>query len=475
METNDKYKEKEVAATENYPYYNPAPEVIVSGKPTEQLPIVSSGLIYKDNDGEMTEESLKMAREAGFNVCEQQALGSSYIRTSLQNAINAKVKLIFGSAVLSCTNSKGGAWGEQCDGVNSLIPIKGVNCDKDSKDCWYPREGFGGIFLQDEPNMKELENTDTANQDCLWYKYQKLLRQNPECLLYINLNGSQGDYDKDENGVIIINQDYKDYVKKYQELYKPGFFCYDIYPISEINNLIFSGLIHLDGKEGTFNVDQLFYPDLEYFSEISKKYDRPFWAFCQGMYHIEWGKSKRCLPIAMEQFLRYEAFTALAYGAKGIVYWTYGMSVNGGSSSNISSLLNRRNERTASWYFAKKINEEIKRYQEIFLNGRLVDRYKGKHFKFNDSNIWISIDTFFRGSTIPENIVVTTFKLHSEIYFLVVNGNPLKFTKISITLNECSLLELTPEKSGKADSTIIDVATIKKTIIPGGYKIFKLL
>ena len=72
------------------------------------------------------------------------------------------------------------------------------------------------------------------------------------------------------------------------------------------------------------------------------------------------------MQIAKESYLRYEAFTALAYGAQGIVYWTYGQRIPTPQEDYQSALVNLNGKKTATWYAAKKVNAEIRKFNNIF-------------------------------------------------------------------------------------------------------------
>ena len=65
-------------------------------------------------------------------------------------------------------------------------------------------------------------------------------------------------------------------------------------------------------------------------------------------------------PPAKEEYLRFEAFSALGYGAQGIVYWTLGQRKSSPHETYTTALINLKGEKTAAWYVAKKVNLENK-------------------------------------------------------------------------------------------------------------------
>ena len=148
-------------------------------------------------------------------------------------------------------------------------------------------------------------------------------------------------------------------------------------------------------------------------------------------------------PVALEQYFKFEAFNSLAYGAQGLVYWTYAMSLNSETETYLSSLLNRRGERTASWYFAKKTNEEIQKFNYIFLNYKSSLRITLPYI--SNSNIKYTTysyksDFFHIGfslkSEVGEGMVISFFTNSSsagmELYILIVSRDPLNYQNICI-------------------------------------------
>ena len=128
-----------------------------------------------------------------------------------------------------------------------------------------------------------------------------------------------------------------------------------------------------------------FYEDLEASSRIASLTHRPFWAYCMSMSHQlsydETSGEGVLYPEATLGSLRFEAFSALAYGAQGIIYWTYCQIYN--DAIHYSALINQQGEKSESWYYAKQVNGEIKALTDVFLGCTLMRvRHTG-----NDANI----------------------------------------------------------------------------------------
>ena len=65
-------------------------------------------------------------------------------------------------------------------------------------------------------------------------------------------------------------------------------------------------------------------------------------------------------PIATEEYLRFEAFNALALGAQGIVYWSYAMQDPNDNGYYQSAVVDKNGNPGPSWNAVKQINKEIK-------------------------------------------------------------------------------------------------------------------
>lgn len=257
-------------------YFSPTPN---------EIPIIASTpyspFIVGNNPDMITKEMFTQLHECGFNV------GMELINDKLLDKI---LDVINGTGVKFMPAS-------------SLMHKEGyqnfINKYKDNTN-------IGGWNYVDEPLYSEL--------DKIAAQYSNLRKVDPNKLFLINLIGSE----------IFSNTgglSYSDYLDLIQSKFTPGVWSYDLYPISVQNG----------SDTMTRKSVQLFYDDFQYFSNISKKTGRPFWAFCQSMaFKTKDGER----PAPKEQYLRYEAFSALACGAQGIIYWTYAQRMDKKSTDN---------------------------------------------------------------------------------------------------------------------------------------------
>ena len=435
---------------ENFPYTNPA-----TFGDEEEFPIIASGIVYSSADE--APDKFKIMREGGFNLCLKDELYEKYIHDNYNDAADAKVKII----------------GWYSEFVN---PKKGIDYWLYDEEHHLNLDAFGGIFLWDEPRPAYLTGgypvDEVGREKSLWelYYYFKNTKK-IEYLAYINL-------------LPLNNEINEDYASNYQEYFRPAFFCYDYYPLLEKSKLLYEGIRKDDGlKEGLIVIDyECFYKNLEFFSWLSNQHSRPFWAFCESTSMFQFN-SFNYYPVALEQYLRFEAFSALAYGAKGIVYWTYALNKTTHDEDSgelegetyLSALLDRRNNRVASWYYAKRVNDEIHKYSKIFLEGTWKSVVSTNHFLHT-----ISADPIFSVEIVSEDgveLLVAEFRRIATTYILVVSKDMVGYHNIKINVKNNtphSVIELTPITSKGEENTKLSRGENSRILPPGGYRIFSI-
>ena len=92
---------------------------------------------------------------------------------------------------------------------------------------------------------------------------------------------------------------YSDYVEKFVEVCQPPVLSYDHYALFE---------------GGT--IRPKYFPNLEVMRRVARKHDLPFWNIVLSNAHFNYAE-----PSAAS--LRFQVYTSLAYGARGIAYFTY--------------------------------------------------------------------------------------------------------------------------------------------------------
>ncbi len=167
-----------------------------------------------------------------------------------------------------------------------------------------------------------------------------------------------------------ILKQYYAYLSKINSAYRPAMWSFDIYPVKE----------NLTTQELEVRSD--YYAYLEAFKAIANLSARPFWAYILSTQHKIYNDDGSAVltryPMPTEGTLRFQAFTALAYGGQGILYWTYGQTsdkLNDNETKKeayYSAPVNRQNQITSIWYAAKNVNQEIKDMNNVFFGAKCV-------------------------------------------------------------------------------------------------------
>lgn len=305
----------------------------------------------------------------------------------------------------------------------------------------YPQ--LAAWYFTDEPTYDNLNKYRKI--------YSSLRRQDPSRVLFLNLVGV---LEKTFTGNL---KSFPDYLNLIQSQFAPDIWSFDYYPI----------LI----KKGDLIVNyEQFFSDLEYFRNISLKTGKPFWSFCECM---EYKTPSYSRPAATEVYLRWAAFSALAYGAQGIAYWTYGMRNSNKVENYISALTTMKGEKTRAWYSAQKVNGEIKKFNHIFYKCRVKDvRHTGKKIFKGTKKLSGSYGPLKMVRSGDDGVVVSLINNNGKEYVMIMNH--------SVTNNQNISIELLPNVSIKdlteSSESVLNWREEISFILPkGGYKLYQKL
>lgn len=324
----------------------------------------------------------------------------------------------------------------------------------------YPNS-FGGINLDDEPTYSALRRKYIAtnglqlssfdNVDGLYYclsnRYNIVRNLLPDnAIVLVNLVG-------DQDWGYLDNKPYNYYLNLFSNIMNvsslyPYLWCYDYYPITSYNYLLYKNFyIKKEGKKdngcpldepdlsrnGIISVlYEYFYEDLWLFNYKTNNKNSVFWTFIQSM---EYMAASNLHPLSKESFLRFTVFSSLAMGCQGIIYWTYHQRDNENLELYLSALLTRDGDKTPAWYYAKKINEEIKKYSNVFRNsefkgyGHVGEIYEGCNLLSTPLGIVKSIEVSGKG------VLVTQLDNGSKEYIIIVSHDVIDYQDITIVFS----------------------------------------
>ncbi len=210
------------------------------------------------------------------------------------------------------------------------------------------------------------------------------------------------------------------------------------------------------------SIRELWYENLEIFSDEAKKANKPFWAFALTVAHSPY-------PVPTLAALRLQVYSDLAYGAQGIQFFTYWNLYDPGGYDFHNAPISLEGRRTEVYDKLKVISAEIKELSKVFLGAKQVS--------VAHTGAVIPIGTK-RLSELPAPIkvleteglgaVVSVLKKGKESFLVVVNRdfvNPMKLN-----------LKCEPEvKKVLRDGSSVPANTYMDTIIidPGDIAIYQ--
>ena len=324
------------------------------------------------------------------------------------------------------------------------------------------RTSVSGWRLHDEPAFYQFDD---------WKPYfHSIAQSDPSRMPFINLYGDpravsklapsnndkkpsddlangQGSYR--ESAIRSNPAPLRSYITSFCNKFRPGVLSYDYYPFvvdstAERNDITITE---------TYNRLNDFYTALQLYSEISKKRNRSFWAFCQSkatcVNESDGYKPKDGHPLPTEDFLRYEAFNALAFGAQGIEYWSYKESDIAAEKPDTNvyyALVTKEGKKSPAWYYAQKVNREIKSWTNVFLGAKLDSYYfvgdpqdtTYCDYRRGSSAKAISVMDTNPGDTVGSNrgALVSTLVNGEDNYVVIVNQSPYEPVSLELWLNE---------------------------------------
>ncbi|MCH5235257.1 MAG: beta-galactosidase [Muribaculaceae bacterium] len=302
-------------------------------------------------------------------------------------------------------------------------------------------QNFGGWKFKDEPSFESLKELQS--------QYHAMYEADPSDLIYINMAGVVGNYFTGPYPTLY------EYLEYFQKMFNPEVWSYDFYPI-----LIRNGNLIVEYET--------FYSALEAFSAISRKTGKPFWAYCESMAYKASSYSR---PAANEAYLRFEAFSALAYGAQGIVYWTYGQRTPQPTEQYQSALVNLNGKKSRAWFAAQKVNKEIKKFNDVFYRCNVLEvRHTGDKIYKNTKKLSGEFGPFKMIRSGDAGVLVSFIENKGSKYIILVSRDVFNKQKITLELkNNKKVMNITSSK----DTQYSWRKDVNITLDKGGYVIFK--
>ncbi|MGN1062668.1 MAG: hypothetical protein ACI4RO_06010, partial [Candidatus Scatosoma sp.] len=195
-------------------------------------------------------------------------------------------------------------------------------------------KSFVGIAVHDEPFLRHMESLRRGRQ-----RHRKVFEKTHfHTNLFPVRCDSAGVTMRDTHERSSV-EEYVNYIETYIDCVQPDLLSYDFYPFHK--------------EFGYCDPDWFF--QMEFIRRYAVKLGVPYWCFVQV---TSWHRG--AIRNTNETEIRWQAFTALAYGVKGINYFTFCTPVDRGGENFDDAMIDRNGNKTESYGYVKRTNERVK-------------------------------------------------------------------------------------------------------------------
>ncbi len=275
---------------------------------------------------------------------------------------------------------------------------------------------FGLEYLKDGDNSQQVFDTLYSLE---WNKaitaLAYLAETDPQRTAYLNLGVCYDTYDSANNQWGIAKSDdtsenpkvkpkwspfsagsenTDQYIEAMQLMFEPQIWSYAFFPFRYVKNTSGNTATNdthpdlegvPDAVSGSFRLEKnynMFYHNLEAFGRKAKEQGKSLYAYCMCSSHGAWNSATKqyedYYPKPTIGMLRFEAFNALAAGARGLVFWQYAM--NDGTNEITEGIGTAFNEAPLSAFIMEASAPDAPAFLKININ-------------YEDSEFWKSVKT----------------------------------------------------------------------------------
>lgn len=255
-----------------------------------------------------------------------------------------------------------------------------------------------GYYLRDEPSADLFPGLATVSK--------AFLAATPEKIPYINL------FPNYANQQQLGAETYEEHVEKYVKTVDPPMISYDHYALMEDEPL----------RKGYF-------ANLETMRRASLKYKRPFWNIVLSNAHFTYRE-----PSAAG--IRFQIFTTLAYGGKGISYFTYFAPHSGNYRM---APIDQFGNRTPTWNYLQNVNLMVQKLAPTLLKLTSTGVYHVGHVP--EGSVELPGNSLVKVVHGSRDFLVGEF-IHSDgyQYVMLVNKDFQHSTNFRLELNDAGAI-----------------------------------
>lgn len=340
--------------------------------PNEEFPIRATYAFIPEL---INDQEFQWVRDAGFNVISMS-----------QNMANLDSTLVLASKYKLYVTAN--IWGREHPGNMKKI------LDRYAADPY-----IWGVAIWDEPNASQFE------------KFGKIM---DEVSAYRPLQNGFINLLPEVSATQLGAPDYRTYVEEYIRTVNPPFLSYDCYPVKVNGN----GVIYIDPN---------FFNTLEIISDMAEKSYRPFWGFILSC-------KTRLYPQPRQEYLKFQIYSNLAYGAQALSYFTYGAPDFGDGQEFSDSPIDANGRRSYVWNIVRDVNLELRSLQHVFLGASKVDvSFTGRELPKGTKPLKTLPPPFRMLESGEEGVLVSHLKNGTSEYLLIVNRDVINKQKIRLS------------------------------------------
>ena len=258
--------------------------------------------------------------------------------------------------------------------------------------------------------------------------------------------------------------EYQQYLEAFQKVWRPSVLYYAVYP----------EVILANGR--VFNDYNLFYRDLQIFSLLSLYSERPLWFTIRCQSYVTKNGSRT--PDPSEEEMRFAAFSALGYGAQGLLYWSYRLRTDNSNDTFLKAPIDRNGTKIKEvWNAVQNVNREVIALNRVFFGSNLV-QVRPTKVQYDATSL---LDGGFGPlkdiSTGAVGVQLSHLNTNGIDYLLIVNHGFSSYSGGAQSI----LMHFAPEftihqisvKDGLYTEDLISIRDYSCTLQMGGYLLFR--
>lgn len=250
-----------------------------------------------------------------------------------------------------------------------------------------------GYYLRDEPGADQFPGL------AAWA--DSFEKADPDALAYINL------FPNYAAPYQMNTETYEEYLEAYIKTVNPRFISYDHYALMDDGTL----------RDG-------YYQNLESMRAAALRHNLPFWNIVLSVAHFHYAEPS-------EAGFRFQLYTTLAYGARGISYFTYFSGHNGNYRL---APIDQFGQKTPAWTMLRNVNLQLQNLAPTYMKLKSVNVFHHPNVPKNCKGIETSR---YLKSVVGDDLLVGEFEgPNGQPFVMVVNKSLHTSTNFAVEFKE---------------------------------------